>query len=222
MGHTLGTEVAREDRYAFARNKPVSIMVEPRELCQQGQVFRARLLDLSPHGAKLSVSADLAIRKALRLELSIDEFPVVFYVSAEICWSKPISTNEWHVGCILKPAVPTVVFDWFARDGRLDRRSTLRCEDTPELPGYAELADGGEPVTLRNYSQGGCCVSSSKLGKPGDRIQIFVEAPEQAMIVAVVQWRLEMRDGCLLGCTFLDETDFARLRAACELRTTVL
>jgi len=221
MRRNSGTDVEREDRYAVVGGQAVLLSVEPDNLRQQRQMLRGELLDLSPHGARLSVSADLSISKALRLEFSIISLCLEFYVSADVCWSKRIDEDEWHIGCALNPGMPTGVLDQLVRNGRLNRRCTLRHEGRLELRGHAELADRGEPVTLQNYSQGGFCVSASQLGKPGERIHIFVEEPKERLIVATVQWRLKVRDSYLLGCAFLNEKDFAYLRDACELTGSV-
>ncbi len=207
MSGDLGLEAEREPRFAFADGQTAWVVTDPKEPSEEPQSFHAGLLDLSSHGTRLSVPTKVAIDEALRLRVSVAELGLEFYLSASVCWSKPDGHDGWQVGCVLEPGIPAGILDKLSAGGRLDRRNAGRYEDTPQLRARRVLDSGDEFVILRDYSQGGFCVSASQTGTPGDPIQICLEEPEERVIVATIRWQLRVEDGYLLGCAFLGDRD---------------
>ena len=215
MNATDDSEARGSVRYEIAGGQTVTVTLDPEDHREQPQVFPARLLSLSQNGARLSVPLKLPISNTLRLKFSIDEFALEFYVSADVCWSKPDGESGWQVGCAFSPGLPARLFDRLAAGGRLDRRNAVRHEKILGLRALKGLGSRRELVTLRNYSRGGFCVSASRPARPGERIHFCLEESKRLLLAATTEWQLKQGDCYLLGCTFVDENDFARLRDSC-------
>ena len=84
-------------------------------------------------GARLSVPVELPLSRSLRLHLAIEEFALMFYLRAEVCWSAPRDQGGWEIGCCLNPGIPSTLFAVLAKGGRLDRRHVARYKDGRKL-----------------------------------------------------------------------------------------
>jgi len=201
----------REVRYQLPNAPVVRVMPEDDELSDACEVHHARLLDLSRHGAKISGSTEIPTGNSIRLRLTIEELGLEFYVTGAVCWCKPSDDASWLLGCSLQPGFPHGLLDRLADRGHVDRRFDARFQEEVSLSAFWELGGARVPVTLRNYSQGGFCVHSSRPSVPGKRLHLKIN--QSQVIISTVQWELEVGGGYMLGCIFLNPRDFDRLDA---------
>ena len=208
----------RDVRYEINGGQRALLTVFPEDYRCEPQVLTAQLLNLSQNGARLSVPVELPLSRSLRLHLAIEEFALMFYLRAEVCWSAPRDQGGWEIGCCLNPGIPSTLFAVLAKGGRLDRRHAARYKDGRKLLAIREIDGEKHEVTLRDYSGGGFCALAQHAGTPGERIHIFVDGPERRMIVAKIQWQMTLDDRYLLGCTYLNKNDspFLLEASACE------
>lgn len=150
------------------------------------------------------------------MKLEIDELGVTFYVAGQVCWSKPGEDGNWVFGCHLNPCLPEGAFEILAKSGQVNRRLEGRVQSRVGLEALWELDGVALPITLQNYSQGGFCVRTREPGRAGRRFHLRIPRPDNLLIVANAIWQLNVADGFLVGCSFLNGRDFERLHQLVE------
>src|SRR5688572_30801837 len=113
--------VQRARRYAVNENYVVRVTLKHYDDHDLPQITNARLVDLSPGGAKLILVTPLAFEDDLIVTLESQELELCLSLSARICWFRQQSGGAWVMGCSFDPQLP---------DEELERRSE---EHTSEL-----------------------------------------------------------------------------------------
>jgi hypothetical protein len=150
------------------------------------------------------------LKKSLRVQLSVPELALEFYVSAAACWSKPCEKTGWQIGCVFDPEMPPGVLQRLAENGRIERRLGPRYKEPLRLEARYVSSGRKATVSLENYSEGGLCFSARLPSEPGEDIQLYLEKSEDLLTTGRIQWQLKCDGGYLLGCRFIrpqgDET----------------
>ena len=216
-----GLTMTREVRYMLSKAPAVKVTAVFNKYYPDGKFYReeeavyeAKLIDLSKQGAKLSSATVIPTGESIRLQLSIVELGIEFYLDGKVCWSKKETDESSLFGCALSARLPDGLFDRLAEGGRLDRRFDPRFDEEIELSAFWEFRGTQVPVTLSNYSRGGFCILTKHPIVAGQQLHLCVEEPEHCVVIASAQWQLEVTSGYLIGASYLDPRDFARIEKA--------
>ena len=179
--------------------------------------YRARLVDLSQSGAKLSVDTELEITDRVTLCLKIPELQLDLRVPGEICWCQSMVGSRWLLGCQLKPILPADLLAQLTTSRCPDRRNTTRQELQVELQGRSPTHPRPLNVRVDDLSQAGVRIWSPHPLQVGRRVRLYREEFTQRGAAEItVQWQCQVCDGHLLGCRFSGEDGFATLTRILE------
>jgi hypothetical protein len=173
------------------------------------------LLDLSAGGAKMVLDEPLAFQQAVTLMMESQELHLHLAVTAQVCWIRP-DGRQWRLGCSFNPPLPQEDVERLLAEGILDRRHSQR--EPVEKPATAmwELNPQPTPVLISDLSRGGFCLRSALPAEPTSRLRLQVPGQNDEVLetTATVQWRLQVAEGYLLGCSLSHPKACALLRSA--------
>lgn len=201
----------RERRYNVRMPAAVEVVVERKGGLLPEQV-PARLLDLTPKGAKLSLDSPLQFMEPVAVRLVSAHAGVEQRHFAQVRWVRAGEGDEWLAGCSWDAPVPQEVLDQLASTGALQRRESARME----VDGEATVWWGpgkGVKVRFLDLSEGGFCLGSPEPGQ-GAWLRVVPAAvgEQHVQIIAQLRWQRQIPDGYQLGCKFADPKDYAVLQ----------
>jgi hypothetical protein len=122
-------------------------------------------------------------------------------LTARVCWIRA-SGEQWQLGCSFDPPLPEEDLQRLLSEGVLDRRRSDRKRVEHRASATWELNSTPTDVAIVDLSQGGFCLRSPLPAEPASRLKLQVSSPSSLPIeaAATVQWRMQTRDGHLLGC----------------------
>jgi hypothetical protein len=204
-------QTPREPRYRFDGKQTVEVDLELRDGLES-RSLNATLLDISRSGVRLAARELVPLGQLARLKFSFSELGAVLYVSARSCWAREGKKGTWILGCSLDPNLPDGFLSRLTAAGNIDRRSEDRVAGDIQIAASWNL-NSWQTVRLVNYSPGGFCISASDSVSEEPRCHLRLGRPDaELLLVANVQWRLEL-EGCYrIGCSFFNGRDFERLR----------
>jgi hypothetical protein len=165
----------------------------------------AELVDISPGGVKLSVSTCPGMQEAVVLKFAAPELDLDLTVDAQVCWARPASDDDWHLGCALNPRLPERLITDLAMNGYVQRRRDPRLPI--DLSADMRCEGSIEPLSVRllDYSTGGFRVEASGSAAIGQRVLLrFDDSDESRLVVARTMWHLQTATGHEIGCTFVN------------------
>ncbi len=132
-----------------------------------------------------------------------------------VCWIRP-SGEDFRVGFSFDPPLDHGVIEQLLRQGVMDRRRTSRDPIDRSATASWRLNPQPTPVTLVDLSRGGFCLSSPLSAEPHSRLRLQVTDANDEIVEATanVQWRLQIPEGYLLGCSLSSQETSALLRSA--------
>ncbi len=178
--------------------------------------FAAALFDISRTGIKFRARASLRFEQRIELHVAIDAIDTDLDVAALVRWLRPLSNDEWIVGCSLEPSLPDEIVTKLAMATGTDRRHASRLAIHVEAPATWELGGPGDsaPVTLCNISTGGFGVRCDGTQEIGQRVVVHLrrEDGSEIDIQGQTKWKERTSEGCVVGCAFLNRRSFEALR----------
>lgn len=204
----------RPPRYPFTKSHALAVHVQSGETAD-GVTVPGELIDLSPGGAKVLLDSPFRFQQAVTLRLESEELGLHLSLAARVCWIRS-SGAQWRLGCAFDPLLPREDVDRLLSNGVLDRRSAER--EPIDRPASAtwELNSQPTPVTVVDLSRGGFCLRAPLSAEPSSRLRLQVAAAPGTFVeaTATVQWRLEVPEGFLLGCSLANLETYMALRSA--------
>jgi hypothetical protein len=205
----------RPHRFPVMEKQAPTVFVEAVGEGEEGPAVLGKLLDLSPGGAKVLLDAPLPFQQSVTLRLESDELELHLAMAARVCWIRP-SGEDFRVGFCFEPLLDHEVIERLLREGIMDRRRTTR--DAIDRPATAswELNPQPTPVTVVDLSRGGFCLCAPLPAEPHSRLRLQVAGADEEFVEATanVQWRLQVPEGYLLGCSLTSQETSALLRSA--------
>ena len=162
---------------------------------------RGLIVDLSEQGAKISLETSLQFSESVIARLAVPALDVLAAIKSKVIWARTTDSGAWMVGCSFDEAMPSVILDRLAKGGFIERRRHPRKQIS--LPAVArwELDSKTTPVTVIDFSVGGCCLCCERPMSVGSKV--VVELADQSTILASVKWRsangATYRHGCEFG-----------------------
>jgi hypothetical protein len=202
----------RESRYALRGNVPARLTL--RRADEPVAQVEARLLDISPGGAKLTLDVALAIDAAAELRLESPELGLDLVVPGRVCWARA-EGPRWVLGCAFQPPLPPEALEPFFEHGLLERRRNSRRVAVGRAVARWEMCEGETPVELLDYSTGGFCVRAPQRAQTDGRLLLRLAGPDGVLreVLAKVRWQSAIVGGCVLGCEFQSAEGLRTLRA---------
>ncbi len=205
----------REQRYESCHPTDAVLLIERRT---EGapQSVAARLLDISPGGAKLAVEVSIPFDQLVRLKINLPNRNLELVVTASVCWTRPAGEDGWLVGCAFQPRLPEETLDELANGGYLERRTHSRFPLVLRATACWELGEPKVAVRLQDASDGGFAMLSPQPGETGRRVLLQLSFADRASasVRGAIQWQVKAGDQYLIGCSFISQTDLAHFRLA--------
>lgn len=123
--------------------------------------------------------------------------------------------GKWAVGLNIVPSLPRDAFDHLFTSKMIDRRRSPRRCVCRQAVGQWQLDAARFPVELTDFSATGFCLSGPISAMQGRRMALHMECAEtgKSTIRGKVQWSMKTADGHLVGCTFIDDDGYARMKS---------
>ncbi|REK10235.1 MAG: PilZ domain-containing protein [Planctomycetota bacterium] len=173
----------------------------------------AELREISPASAKLLVPGPPKLPCRCHLQLASSQLGQGLSVPAEIDWAKPNPAGDWLVECAFRQRMTEAEFGRLLESGLLERRSSVRYQTRINVGVQWAPAQVRSHGIVRDLSEGGLCLMTSR--PPHDTRDVYVivvtlrgEVPVQLKI----RWSLCIGPNYLIGCQFVDRSDFELLR----------
>ena len=193
----------REQRYRVCEPKSVRVLVT-RQIDDDTEQIEGSLQDLSPSGAKISVSSCLPMSEAIALTFNIADLDLEISVAGEVCWMRPAASDEtWVVGCSFNPRLNEKLFCRLASSGLIERREHERLSAGVPLMAYRELDSEPYQIQLVDYTAGGFSINGPKPCQVGQRLRVIVPTAEGegTTVAGMVQWDLFSAGQHVVGCS---------------------
>jgi hypothetical protein len=204
----------RAARFPVLEKQAPAVFIDSAEK-GDGAALLGKLLDMSIGGAKVLSDAPLRFQQAVTLRVESDELDLHLSLAARVCWIRS-SGDHWRLGFSFEPPLDNEHIDRLLAQGVLDRRRNAR--DAIDRPATAlwELNPKPTPVTIVDLSQGGFCLRAPLPAEPHSRLRLQLAGAGDEVLetTATVQWRLEVPDGYLLGCSLANLETSVLLRNA--------
>jgi hypothetical protein len=205
---------SRPTRDAFEQARDVRVVHRP-GANRQSLSYDAQMLDISAGGTRLRVPQGIATGERIRIELPLPELGLHLHLQAQVRWQQAQDDGTWLVGCFVEPSVPLHVLDRISPDYQGKQRKTTR--EPVAIYGTAVWQVGDNPLRakLQNISEGGISIFIEETSDYGDEIHLCIDDQDRGhrTIHTEVIWGLRMAGGCLVGCRYVDQTDYQFLRA---------
>lgn len=207
--------VNRPRRYPVNDNFVVRVTIEQASTNEPLSV-NARLLDLSPGGAKLSLISPIRFDEAMTLSLHSDELNLHLSISARVCWIRQQDETCWVVGCAFEPRLPDDELERMFAHGLLERRREQRDSVRGQAIAKWELHPDETPVGLLDLSAGGFSVLSPFAAQIGTHLQMALESAcgtKRVDVLANVHWQLQVEGGYVFGCGFDNSQTYGAMKS---------
>ena len=192
-------ERRHESRFETSSRPSIRVHIQR---SQPVETLQAELINLSPSGAKISLSTVLRFSEVVRLRIQIPRLGINVDVNSAVRWVRPAHDNQWIFGCSFAHDIAESVLDQLATAGLIERRRDPR--HSVRIPGFAryELVTETIPIEVRNYSDRGFCIASSRLSTVGTTVRVTVNGlgDSSRSLYGEVCWQAEQDGEYLLGC----------------------
>ena len=204
--------VQRAPRFKVDQSSNLEVTISRTEQSSQPPL-KAELLDVSLHGAKLKVPANLRFEEALQLTINVLDSEFSYLGVASVRHIRSFDEDHWVVGCAIAPPLSDEAFSYLATTAGKERRRYRRFEISADAIVRRQAHPGGTPARLHNLSSGGICFSSTDRYEVGEMVQIVVEDKNRASCIvdARVCWNIDRDDGSIAGCQFTTHTSYTEL-----------
>lgn len=205
--------IERSRRYSVSENYVVGVTLKHYDEHDRPLITAARLLDLSPGGAKLALATSFPFEDDLIVSLESEELNLSLSLSARICWLRQQDDREWILGCAFDPQLPDAEIEHLLSYGLLERRETPRQSVRGQAMACWEGGMDETPVGLLDLSEGGFSMLSPMFAEAGKRLRLSLDSAEHELIdaAATVRWGLKVDGGWIIGCQFENRRAFAAL-----------
>jgi len=183
----------------------------------------ARVLDVSPGGARLVVGRRFDPGALLSVELPAPEGAASLTVLACVVHARPHGGGEWALGCRFSAELTAADLEAFgadrARPAPPDNRAWSRfpCRVTATYRRVPEGEDEPRPATVLNISAGGVGLLAAEDVRVGELLVADLHDPGGEQVVSILACVVHVAarpDGQrALGCTFIQELSDDALRA---------
>ena len=207
-----------EPRFQIRGDFDVKVVLKSRE-SESDTAIVGRLMDLSKHGAKLTVGPNVAADRSYQMEFSITQLRLRITLDASICWTEPLGESHWMIGCSFVPGIPDKIFGKLTKAGEVERGSLPQhVLKNTQLPAIFESSIDPFMIPLHNYSRGGFSIVSHAQAKVGDQLHVMLD---DYLVIANVLWQLDHDSEFLTGCSFANPQDYYRLQDFLNAEQTV-
>lgn len=164
----------------------------------------ARLIDVSPRGARISLSVPVRFNEVVLLRIESAALGVRISAPARVCLIRQQGL-AWSLSCSFDPPLSAERLSGLFRHGIVQRRGdsrravkaqgTVRWEKRPET----------WPADLVDVSRGGFRVQCRTSAIPGSRLNLLVDHPDghAVEIAGTTKWQKKVGGTCLIGCEFV-------------------
>ena len=200
-------------RYHVGRGQNVSVGLLS-EVDGKQRIVVAKLIHISSVEARLRSREPINLKEIVGLQLRTEHPEHTILLSGEVYWMEPANGDYWWVGCSFDPAIPDEVLEQFAESGILERRQYNREKVKISTVAKWELNSPTARAHIVDYSRGGLCLRSQDKGKPGERLllEFRLQDGREFLVRATARWQVETEKGYVIGCQFLDDSDYSVFR----------
>jgi hypothetical protein len=143
----------------------------------------------------------------------------------KVTWVRQETAKTWIMRLELDSTASQAKFKSIFEDQVLDRREDRRYSIRGQATARWETSPGEVNVGLQDLSVGGFSMLTPFL--PSRESHVFLKCNDRdgqpIEIEAAAQWQLELGEGYVVGCKFVDDESFLRLRdVVCETDSTKL
>jgi c-di-GMP-binding flagellar brake protein YcgR len=207
----------REPRFMVTDSDRVRVALR-RGGAADAEPLEARLLDLSPNGARVELAAAVTFHESVLLTVASEELGLDLTLTASVNWIRPTSDDQWTVGCSIAPQLPEPCIQALFSKGLLERRKAARQPLEVSASAHWELQPSPVTVRLLDVSPGGFSLIVPTAVAAGSRL-ILAAGGDAADVPAVrisakVRWHIHSAEGHAVGCEFVASQGYAQLSAA--------
>lgn len=168
----------------------------------------ARIVSLSGSTVRLSVQVPLKFSEVIELRVTCRKVDLELHAESHVNWMRPGPDDCWIAACAFESRLSEEILSKLQAAGIGECRRETRREISVPAVAHWQLEREQSPVVIRDYSEGGFCVGTKKVGIFDQKIMLRLTCRgESVSVLGNVRWHSKSQDENLVGCQFASGDD---------------
>ena len=183
-----------------------------RHLDGKRETSEGTIVSLTRKVVELSVPASLTFSEIIELQILFREIGLAINAEAHVNSVRPCRDDRWTVACSFQAPLSEETLSTLQASGYIECRREARQDVHIPATAQWQLEREQVPVVICDYSKGGFCIATKKIGMLRQRVLLQLTCGDRSYsVVGKVRWHTESHGEILVGCEYVSEDGYRQL-----------